>query len=130
MANVGFLLRMPEQMFRGAWAPGSLVERIISLERSMRITRRDRIANIVKVLEEQMRVLESMGLAESASLLRITWLDLKRRDGSISIEELEALCVRISGTIPKSAAGSKVGPKNRARPAAVRPSRTRALRSR
>jgi len=122
---------MPEQMFRGAWAPGRLVERIISLGRSMRITRRDRIANIVKVLEEQMRILESMGLAESASLLRITWLDLKRRDGSISIEELEALCVRISGILPKSAAaGSKIGPKNRARPAAVRPSRTRALRSR
>jgi hypothetical protein len=101
----------------------------------MRITRRERIANIVKVLEEQMRILESMGLVESASLLRITWLDLKRRDGSISVEELEALCARISGTIPNvstesAAAGSKIGPKNRVRPAAVRPSRTRALRSR
>jgi hypothetical protein len=104
----------------------------------MRITRRERIANIVKVLEEQMRILESMGLVESASLLRITWLDLKRRDGSISVEELEALCARISGTIPNghkvstesTAAGSKIGPKNRVRPAAVRASRTRALRSR
>ncbi len=96
-----------------------LVERVFRLGRSMRVKRRDRVTEIAGVLEEQMRILESIGLAETASLLRIAWLDLKRRHGSISMEELEAVCARISATSPNArhkvstkpaAAGSKIGP--------------------
>jgi hypothetical protein len=103
----------------------------------MRVTRRDRVTEIAVVLEEQMRILESIGLAESASLLRIAWLDLKRRDGSISIEELEAFCARISAAVPNarhkaSAASDTTGPKaareKRTRLVAARPSQ--ATRSR
>lgn len=101
------------------------------------MTRRNRIAGVIGVLEEQMRILESIGLADCASLLRIAWLDLKRRDGSISIEELEAFCDRISATVPAArhtppadshAAGAQTGRKKRSRPVAARPSL--ALRSR
>jgi hypothetical protein len=100
----------------------------------MRVTRRNRIGAIIEVLEEQTRILESIGFAEAASLLRIAWLDLKRRTGSISIEELEAFCARISETVPNArhkistkseAVSSKTGRKKRVRPVAARSLRVR-----
>jgi hypothetical protein len=99
----------------------------------MRVTRRNRVGSVMDVLAEQTRILESIGLAESASLLRIAWLDLKRRTGSISVEELDAVCSRISGTSANArhkisakseAAGSKTGRKKRARSVAARSARS------
>ena len=105
----------------------------------MQVTRRNRVGAIMEVLAEQTRILESIGLAESASLLRIAWLDLKRRTGSISIEELEAVCARISAALPDAphkvsakskAAVSKAGRKKPARSVAARSPRVRTSRSR
>jgi len=56
------------------------------------MTRHDRIEGIIKILEEQICTLKSIGLCKSASLLRIAWLDLRRRNDRISIRELQALC--------------------------------------
>jgi hypothetical protein len=61
----------------------------------MRLTRREKIEKIIKVLEEQMRALKSVGLQDCASLVRIAWLDLRRRNDRISIRELQALCNRV-----------------------------------
>lgn len=68
----------------------------------MRMTRRDRVDAIIKVLEDQLRTLEALGLAESASLLRVIWLDLKCRNGGVSPEELEAFCACVSNALPIS----------------------------
>jgi hypothetical protein len=67
----------------------------------MRVADRGRVGKAIKVLEEQVRILESIGLEETASLLRIAWLDLKRRDGRVTIEELEDFCIRISAAVPQ-----------------------------
>ena len=62
----------------------------------MSVTRRDRIERIIKGLEEQMRALKAVGLHDCASLVRIAWLDLRRRNDRISIRELQALCDRVT----------------------------------
>jgi hypothetical protein len=73
------------------------------------------LAEIIETLEKQMQVLESIGLAESASLLRIAWLDLKCRNERVSVAEFEAFCARIAGAARRKAA----------RTVTPRPSRTR-----
>jgi hypothetical protein len=70
--------------------------RSICPAQSMRIARRSSLNKVLKVLEEQIQILESVGFAESASLLRIAWLDIKRRSSDISIAELEAFSSSIS----------------------------------
>lgn len=68
----------------------------------MRVTRRDRIEKIINALEEQMRALKSLGLHDCASLVRIAWLDLRRRNDRISIRELQALCDRVANDPEKT----------------------------
>lgn len=105
----------------------------------MRIADRARVGKAIKVLEEQVRILESIGLEETASLLRIAWLDLKRRDGRVTIEELEDFCIRISaaapercekGTAPSAKAGAAAGRSKSAAAAAARSSHVRPPRRR
>ncbi|HWA91418.1 MAG TPA: hypothetical protein VG889_15385 [Rhizomicrobium sp.] len=43
-----------------------------------------------------MRALKAIGLDDCASLVRIAWLDLRRRNDRISIRELQALCNRVT----------------------------------
>jgi hypothetical protein len=84
-------------------------------------TKRDiALAEIIETLEKQMQILESIGLTESASLLRIAWLDLECRKGCFSIAELEAFCARIAGA-PAAATGRK----KEVHAATARPSRAR-----
>jgi hypothetical protein len=71
-------------------------------------TKRDAVlAEIIEALEKQMQILESIGLVESAALLRIAWLDLKCRSERVPIAELEAFCVRIAGTSAAAAGRRK-----------------------
>ena len=60
-----------------------------------------------------MRALKSIGLHDCASLVRIAWLDLRRRNDRISIRELQALCDRVANdpekTPSKRAFGTKKG---------------------
>jgi hypothetical protein len=63
----------------------------------MRVTRRERVEKVIKALEDQINALKSIGLHDCASLIRIAWLDLRRRNDRISIKELQALCDRVTG---------------------------------
>ena len=89
----------------------------------MGVTRRTRIERIAQALEEQMRALRSLGLAESASLVRIAWLDLRCRNDRISKQELRALCDHLCDEPEASEPRNKSNDNNaapRAKRAAVR----------
>ena len=60
------------------------------------MTRRERIEKVIAALEEQMRVLKSIGLENCASLVRIAWLDLRCRNDRISMQELRVLCDHVT----------------------------------
>lgn len=86
----------------------------------MRMTRRRRIEAVVLALEEQMRTLQSLGLKDSAFLVRVAWLDLRCRNDRISERELKSLCDRVSGNADDTEARPAKPSRKKAPPAPPR----------
>ncbi len=61
---------------------------------------RETIFKLIISHERSMAALDAIGLAESANILRISWLDLSRRLHDISSTELEAFADRFEAMLP------------------------------
>jgi hypothetical protein len=61
----------------------------------MRTRHRKTVLRLILAHESNIKLLERMGLKESADILRISWLDLLRQVHDVSVAELDALEARV-----------------------------------